>query len=94
MIWLVAYLAIGMGFALYMPIKQARSLAKLDAMTASEIAAMSDDDRKMLNSAATVIRTNYKTAHLVVGGLLWPAQLFMVVVVEILFAVRRSGHDH
>lgn len=90
MIWLIAYLAVGLGFALYMPIKQARARARLDAMTPGEVASMDDGDRKILNAAADAIRTDYSALHIVIGGLLWPVSVLGVVVVEIVFAFRRS----
>lgn len=96
MIWIVGYLVIGMSFALYVPVKQARSRAKIDAMTATDIARIPHENREMFDAAVKALRVNYTTRHHVIGGLLWPTQVIAYIAVEILFAVRRSrnGCDH
>ncbi len=88
MIFLLVYLLIGCAFAVWLPIKQAQSRAKLAALSDAYIASLCEHKQDQLAFARSVIEVRYKTWQLVLAGLVWPVQILSWIALAIVVEIR------
>lgn len=82
MIWILGYLVIGMGFAIYLPIRMAKTRKSLETVAARR-AEMCEHDRELFDLAASTVNIHAKTWQIVIAGLVWPTQILSWLVAVI-----------
>jgi hypothetical protein len=98
MTWMIGYLVIGMCFALYLPIRQARTRARLEkaeaqANVAEHLASATPAQRAAIEFGVKSVYGEFNSWQIAVVGLLWPTQIVAVIVAEVMMWRVRARRE-
>jgi hypothetical protein len=83
MIWILGYLAIGLGLSLRLPVLRLRTLEKANNIPPERWAAMTANERASFEYLLDSVRDPYRSWQLVLAGLLWPLQIIGWIVADV-----------